>query len=327
MRRRDFIAGLGGAAVASPLAVRAQQRALPVIGFLSGYAAGSSARYVAAFNRGLAEAGFVTGRNVTMDFRWADYQYERLSALAADLVRRNVSVIFAIGAVNTTLAAKAATTTIPVVFTLGSDPVELGIVASLNRPGGNLTGTIVLGTKLIPKRLEILRELVPGVAAVGMLTNPNNATSAGSLQELRAIAEASGITLQIVPVTSEADFEAAFATLDRLKVGGFLNTTDAVFTTRYSKMIELAARYRLPSVYDIREDTDAGGLMNYGADVADAVRQAAVYVGRILKGERAAELPVQQSTKVELIINLKTAKALGLTIPLPLLGRADEVIE
>jgi putative ABC transport system substrate-binding protein len=268
-----------------------------------------------------------SGGNVTIEFRWAEYDYERLPALAADLVRRKVSVIFAIGAVNTTFAAKEATTTIPIVFTLGSDPVELGIVASLNRPGGNLTGTMVLGTKLIPKRLEMLRELIPNLAAVGVLTNPNNPTSTGSIEELRAVARTTGMTCHIVPVASEADFEAAFATFDRLKVGGVLHTTDAVFTTRYDRMSELAARYRLPSINDVRESTDDGGLMNYGADVSDGVRRAAGYVGRILKGEKAGELPVQQSTKVELVINLKTAKALGLTIPLSLLGRADEVIE
>jgi putative tryptophan/tyrosine transport system substrate-binding protein len=326
MRRREFIAGLGGSA-AWPLTARAQQPALPVIGFLSGYAAGPTAPYVAAFNRGLGEIGFVAERNVTVEFRWAEYHYERLPALAADLVHRNVAAIFAIGAVNTTLAAKAATTTIPIVFTLGSDPVELGIVASLNRPGGNLTGMSVLATKLIPKRLEILRELVPGVSAIGLLTNPNNPNSAGSVQELQALAKAGGITLQIVPVTSEGDFEAAFATFDRLKVGAFLNTSDAVFTTRYERMIELAARYHLPTVYNIREHTEAGGLMNYGFEIADAVRQAAIYVGRILKGEKPAELPVQQSTKVELVLNLKAAKALGITFPLALLARADEVIE
>jgi putative tryptophan/tyrosine transport system substrate-binding protein len=326
MRRREFIAGLGSAA-AWPLASRAQQLAIPVVGFLSGYAARPSAPYVAAFNRGLGEAGFVAGRNVTVEFRWAEYHYERLPALAADLVHRNVAVIFAIGAANTTLAAKAATKTIPIVFTLGSDPVELGIVASLNRPGGNLTGMSVLATKLIPKRLEILRELVPRVATIGLLTNPNNPNSAGSVQELQAVAKAGGITLEIFPITSEADFETAFAAFDRLKVGAFLNTSDAVFTTRYERMINLAARYRLPTVYNLREHTAAGGLINYGFEIADAVRQAAIYVGRILKGGKPAELSVQQSTKVELVINLKTAKALGLTIPPNLLVRADEVIE
>jgi putative tryptophan/tyrosine transport system substrate-binding protein len=277
MRRREFIAGLGAAAW--PVVTRAQQPAPPVVGFLSGYAARPSAPYVAAFNRGLGEAGFVAGRNVTVEFRWAEYHYQRLPALAADLVHRNVAVIFAIGAVNTTLAAKAATKTIPIVFTLGSDPVELGIVASLNRPGGNLTGMTVLATKLVPKRLEILRELVPGVATIGLLTNPNNPNSAGSVQELQAVAKAGGITLEIFPITSETDFETAFAAFDRLKVGAFLNTSDAVFTTRYERMINLAARYRLPTVYNLREHTDAGGLMNYGFEIADAVRQAANYVG------------------------------------------------
>jgi len=323
--RRAFITLLGGAA-AWPLAARAQQPTMPVVGFLSGYAAGPSAQYVAAFHQGLGEAGFVAGRNVGVEFRWAEYQYERLPALAADLVSRNVAVIFATGAVNATLAAKA-TTTIPIVFVLGSDPVKLGIVAGLNRPGGNLTGMMVLATELIPKRLEILRELVPGVTAVGLLTNPSNPTSAGSVRELQAVAQAGGLTLHIAPITSEADFDAAFATFARLKVGAFLHTTDAVFTTQYVRTIELAARYRLPTVYDIREKTDAGGLMNYGASVPDAVRQAAACTGRILKGEKPADLPVQQSTKVELIINMRTAKALGLTFPPTLLARADEVIE
>jgi putative ABC transport system substrate-binding protein len=325
MRRREFISLLGGAAAAWPLAAGAQQH-IPVVGFLNGASPDSYADRVRAFRQGLSETGYVEGRNVAIEYRWADGEYDRLPALATDLVRRQVAVIVA-GANAGALAGKAATTTIPIVFSIAADPVALGLVASLNRPGGNLTGVTNLNTELGPKRLELMRELVPPSSIIGVLVNPTNRNAETLSKELQAAARTMGLQIHILHASAERDFDTVFTTLVQQKVGGLVIGADAFFNSRSEQLAALAVRHTMPAIYQFREFAAAGGLMSYGGGFGESYRLAGVYTGRILKGEKPADLPVQQSTKAELIVNLKTAKALGLTIPLPLLARADEVIE
>jgi putative ABC transport system substrate-binding protein len=324
MRRRAFIAGLGSAA-AWPFVARAEQPALPVIGFLHGASPDGFAPYLAAFREGLKDVGYVEGQNVAIEYDWAAGQYDRLPALVADLINRQVVAIVAT-ADPSALAAKAATATIPIVFFSGSDPVKLGLVADLNRPGGNVTGVSILSFTLLTKQLELICELVPTAATVAFLANPNNLNTVGRTREMQEIARAAGRQLQVVTAATEAELEPAFAAVQR-HAGALFVPPDPFFTSHREQLLALAARHAIPTSYPLREYASAGGLMSYGADLVDVYRLVGNLTGRILKGEKPADLPVQQAVKVELIINLKTAKTLGLTIPLPLLGRADEVIE
>ena len=324
VRRRQFITLLGGAA-AWPLVAHAQQPAMPVVGFLGGEASGLADR-VSAFRAGLAESGYVEGRNVTVEYRLADGQIDRLPTLMADLLRASPAVI-ATGGLPALLAAKAATSAIPVAFFVGVDPVEMGLVASLNRPGGNLTGVTGLSVELVPKRLEVLHELVPAATAMALLVNPTNPNAATQTRDLQAAARRLGLTLHVLQAASERDFEAVFAELATLKAGALVVGADGLFVRRGEELGALALRHRVPAIFQDRAFAAGGGLTSYGASIPDGYRVVGVYAGRLLKGEKAADLPVQQATKVELVINLKTAKALGITVPLPLLGRADEVIE
>jgi putative tryptophan/tyrosine transport system substrate-binding protein len=326
MRRREFIRLFGGAIAAGyPLVARAQQTRIPVVGYLSGAANSTAAR---SFRQGLSEEGFVEGRNVVIETRNAEGQLDRLQAMAADLSRRQVSAIVALGIPGVT-AARTATTTIPIVFLGGFDPVAAGFVASLNRPGGNLTGITTLALELGPKRLELLHELVPGAASIALLANPANSISAETQSmDLRAAARTLGLPPpHMLYASSEHDFEAVFAALMRLRAGGLVITNDSLFNSRTKELGTLALRHALPTVFQFREFVAAGGLVSYSSSLGEMSRLVGVYTGRILKGEKPADLPVQRATKVELIINLKTAKALGLTVPLSLRGPADEVIE
>jgi len=326
IRRRKFLATLLGGAAAWPLAARAQQAAMPVVGFLNTRVPGADPHLLAAFRRGLKETGYVEGQNVAIEYRWAYNQYDRLPALAADLVRRQVTVIAAIGSPSAP-AAKATTTTIPIVFIIGFDPVEVGLVTSLNRPGGNLTGVTVLGVELGSKRLELLHELAPTANIVAALVNPNTPAAETQSTDLQTAARSLGLKLHVLHASSERDFDTVFASLLQLGAGGLVVGNDTFFSTRSEQLAALALRHGVPAIFQYRQFVEAGGLMSYGGDLADNYRLTGVYTGRVLKGENPADLPVMQSTKVQLIINLKTARALGLTVPLSLLGRADEVIE
>jgi putative tryptophan/tyrosine transport system substrate-binding protein len=329
MQRRVFLSSLGAAA-AWPVAARAQQRPMPVVGFLDGASAWESANLAVAFRRGLSEAGYVEGRNVLVEYRWAEGHYERLPALAADLVGRQARVIAA-GGVPAVTAVKSASATVPIVFRLGADPVAAGIVASLSRPGGNATGISTLAGELGPKRLEMLHEFLPHAKVIGALVNPSNIAQTipqtSNAAFLVSAARALDLELHIIDASSERDFDAAFARLAELRAQGLVIASDAFFNSRSEQLAELALRQKLPAIFQYREFVNAGGLMSYGSSLTDSYRLVGSYTGRILKGEKPADLPVQQSTKIELVINMKTAKALGLTFPLTLLGRADEVIE
>jgi putative ABC transport system substrate-binding protein len=327
MRRRKFITLIGSAMATWPILVRAQQPAMPVIGFLNSGSRELFAARVAAFHQGLNDTGFVEGRNVAIDYQWAQGQYDRLPALASDLVRRRVAVIAATGGIPSALAAKAATSTIPIVFVAGADPIRFGVVTSLNRPDGNITGLTVFTSELVPKRLELLHELVKKATSIALLVNPTNAVSESVQKDVQAAAHTLGLQLNVVHASAEPDLDKVFATLDQLRVGALVIGTDTFFDGQSERLAALAWHHAMPTIYQTREFAAAGGLMSYGGSLTDAYRKAGVYIGRVLKGEKPADLPVMQSTKIELIINLKTAKALGLTIPLSLLGRADEVIE
>jgi putative ABC transport system substrate-binding protein len=328
LRRRQFITLLGCAAVAWPLAARAQQPA-PVIGFLSSYAPDAfGQRVAAAFRQGLGETGYVEGRNVTIESRWAAGEYDRLPALAADLVRRQVAVIAATGGATSARAAKAATTTIPIVFSTAGDPVELGLVAGLSRPSGNLTGVTNLNMEVGPKRLELVHNLVPAAATIALLVNPTNNTAEAQLREMQAAARTLGVQLQVLRASTEREIDDAFAVLTQLRTGGLVIAADPFFNGLHEQLAALALRHGVAAVYLNREFAAAGGLASYtGGSTIDNVHQVGVYTGRILKGEKPGDLPVQQSTKTELVINLRTAKALGLAVSTNLLAIADEVIE
>jgi putative ABC transport system substrate-binding protein len=329
MKRRDFIKAVGGAAAAWPLAAGAQQPAMPVVGYLSGQArtAAGAVRDLAGFQQGLREAGYIEGKNVAIEYRWADGRYDRLPALAAEVIGRPVAMIVAAGTDFATRAAKAATTTIPIVFHTAGDPVRGGFVASLNRPGGNLTGVTTLNVEVAPKRLELMRELFPGANTIALLLNPNNPNSEFVLKETQTAARIRGVQLDVLRASTERDIEMVVANWARRSVGPIVVGSDGYFSSRSEQIGALVLRHAVPAISGWREFVEAGGLMSYGNDSKDANRLVGVYTGRILKGERPADLPVQQSTKVELILNLKTAKALGLALPISLLGRADEVIE
>jgi len=326
--RRKFVAALGGATVGWPLAARAQQPALPVVGFINAESPQGYARPLAAFLKGLGETGYVEGHNVAIEYRWAEGRIDRLPAMAADLVHRQVAVIAATST-PAALAAKAATTTIPIVFEAGGDPVQLGFVASLNRPSGNLTGVTQMNQEVTPKRLELLHELLPSARVVALLVNPADpALAEPQTKDSLSAAHTLGLELHVLNASTEHDFDDVFAKLNQLRAGGLVIATDAFFTSRSGEQLAaLAVRHAVPAVYKGREFAAAGGLMSYGSDIADSYRLAGNYISRILKGDKPADLPVQRATKVELIINLKTAKSLGITFPLTLLGRADEVIE
>jgi putative ABC transport system substrate-binding protein len=332
VRRREFILALGGAAAAWPLATWAQQRSVPVVGYLGNYGLGAvgapfDERARAAVLKGLAETGFVEGRNVAIEYRWVEGQNERLPAILHDLIERRVAVLVTVGSTAMSLAAKAATQTIPIVFRIGGDPVAAGLVPSLNMPGGNVTGTTTLGVGLGPKRLQLLRELLPTGATVALFTDPHNANAAAEAREIEAAAMALGVRLLVLNASSPSELDAVFESIAQQDVGGFLNAADPFIISQRDRIVALAARRKIPGVYSALPFFEAGGLMFYGASGREAFRMVGTYVGRILKGEKPGDLPVQRSTKVDLFINLKVAETLGVTIPTSLIARADEVIE
>jgi putative tryptophan/tyrosine transport system substrate-binding protein len=330
MRRRDFITLIGSTAATLPLVARAQQAAMPVVGFLNAASRDASAHVVGAFRLGLNETGYVEDRNVAVEYRWAEDHYDRLPALAAELVDRRVSVIASGRNTLAALAAKAATTTIPIVFLIGGDPVKAGLVTSLNRPGGNLTGVTTLNVEITPKRLEVLRELLPTTSIMAVLINPLNNPGIVEAERRQAQEAANTLGLQMIHVlqaNTERDLDDAFSTLIQRRAGGLVITADTLFSSKSVELAALAFRHAVPTISPYREFVAAGGLMSYGGSVTELYRLIGVYTGRILKGEQPANLPVQQLTKVELAINLKTAKAFGLTVPNSLIGRADEIIE
>ena len=327
MRRRDFITLIGGAAATWPFAARAQQPPMPVIGFLSNASPDLYAIRLRAFRQTLKEAGYVEGQNVAIEYRWAEGQNNRLPALAAELVDRHVDVIAAAGGTPSAVAAKAATASIPIVFAVAVDPVKIGLVASLNRPGGNLTGITNLNAEVGPKRLELLRELIPTATSVALLVNPTSPVAEPFTRVMQAAAHTLGLQLHVLQASTEQDFDKVFGALVQLRAGALVISPDVFFNTRSEQLATLSLRHAVPAIYQYHEFAAAGGLMSYGSDETEYYRLIGIYAGRILKGEKPADLPVVQATKVEMILNLKTAKALGITVPLPLLGRADEVIE
>jgi putative tryptophan/tyrosine transport system substrate-binding protein len=326
MKRRDFIAGIGGA-LAMRITARAQHQTIPMVGFLSSLTQFESSHLVAAFRRGLLENGFVDGQTIAVDYRWADGHYDRLPGLARDLVGRGVAVFVSTGGQPTLLAAKAATNTVPIVFATGADPVQSGVIASFNRPGGNITGLYVVTTGLEAKRFGLLQELVPASAAVALLANSTNPNSAAQVRDVQDAARAVARPIHVLYAASERELETAFAAISQIRPAALLIASDPWLSTRRERLVELSRRSAIPTMYQWREFAEAGGLMSYGTNLADAYRQVGVYVGRILKGASPAELPVLQPTKYELVINLKTAKALNLQIPPGVLAIADEVIE
>jgi putative ABC transport system substrate-binding protein len=326
MRRREFI-GIVSGAVAWPLAARAQQPTMPVIGFLNSGSADAYADRIVAFREGLGQIGYIEGQNATIDFRWAFGQYERLAGLATELARRPVSVLVATGGEPAALAAKTATSSIPIIFAIGGDPVKLGLVASYNQPGGNATGATLLTATLETKRLGLLHELVPHAATIGALLNPNYPVFDGQLKDVGDAAQTFGLQLNVLRANTDEEIEVAFKTVKQLNIAALAVAAAPFFDTRRAKLVSLAARYAVPTVYQFREFATAGGLMSYGVSIPHVYRQVGVYTGRILKGEKPADLPVVQPTKFELVINLKIAKVLGITVPQSILSQADEVID
>jgi putative ABC transport system substrate-binding protein len=326
MRRREFITLLAGATATWPPAARAQQPTIPVIGLLSPRASGDVPQLIAAVRQGLKDSGYIEGQNVTIEYRFAGHQNERLAALADDLVHRQVTVIVATAA-PAVVAARAATASIPIVFEMGDDPVRLGLVASLDRPAGNITGVTQLNREVAPKRLELLHELLPTVSVMALLANPTDTSSAILSNNMMSVAHTLGLELHVVNASTERDFDSVFANLIKLRAGGLVINSDAFFSARSEQLAALALRHAVPAIFENREFVAAGGLASYGSSLSDAYRLAGVYAARVLKGEKPGDLPVQQATKVELFLNLKTAKALGIAVPLPLSGRADELIE
>jgi putative tryptophan/tyrosine transport system substrate-binding protein len=327
VRRREFITLLGGAAAAWPIAAGGQQPPVPLIGMLSSRSLRDSVEMLVAFRQGLNELGFFEHQNVAIEYRWAEGQYDRLPAFAAELVRRQVAVILAVGSVPSPLAAKAATSTIPIVFVVGGDPIKFGLVTSLSRPGGNVTGVTVMSGTLTAKRLELLRELVPKADVIACLVNPSSPEAQAQLADIQAAAHTIGQEILTLNAANESEIDAAFAKVVEQRVGALLVGNDALFVLRREQIVTLAARHAVPAMYFLREFVTAGGLASYGTGLNDAYRQVGNYIGKILKGSKPADLPVQQTAKIELVINLKTAKSLGLDLPATLLARADEVIE
>jgi len=326
MRRRELLLLLAGAMTSAP-APRAQQKAMPVIGILGTASPGAFAPYVTAFRQGLSETGYVEGQNVAIEYRWAEGHYDRLPALAAELVGRKVDVIVSTGGAPTALAAKSATSTIPIVFRIGADAVELGLVASLARPGGNLTGVSLLADELTPKRLELLSELVPQAGVIAVLVNPNNTNAERNIRDGQEAARAKGVRLTILKAGSASEIDTAFATFVPLHAGALVVSADPFLTSRREQLVALASRHAVPAIYAWREFAASGGLISYGSSLTAAFRLVGIYAGKILKGAKPADLPVEQPTRFELVVNLKTAKALGRTVPPSILARADEVIE
>ena len=327
IQRRQFISLLGGAAAAWPVAVWGQQAAMPVIGFLNGRSAREYARQLAAFHRGIGELGFVEGQNVAIEYRWAEGDNSRLPAMAADLVRRKVAVIAAVGSESTAQVAKAATNLVPVVFNSASDPVKVGLVASLARPGGNLTGVSRLTTELVPKRIEILHEVVPAATVIGCIGNQKNPLTTGFVKEVQEASRSLSLETHVSFASTLAELDTTLSEMVKRRIGAVIFTSDGYFNDHSEQIGALTQQHKLPAIYQVREFAAGGGLMSYGASLTDALRMVGVYVGQILKGAKPADLPVQQQTRIDFVVNLRTAHALGLTIPLPLVGRADEVIE